>query len=249
MRGKPLLFLCGLLIGAVGMLLLMSGPLAVVKAECPSDTDRPCGNGDVNGDGTIDMSDPVYLLQYLFANGPDIVPLDPAPSDLFCLPCGPPLATGQIACYDDAGNPIDCSTLFFPGQDGFYQKGILLDGPFVDNGDGTVTDRRTGLLWQQESTAVEYSWSEALHYCEDLELGGHTDWRLPNVRELLSIVDYDRPDSLIDPILSGTLAGRCWSSSTGINMTFAAWSLAYNGVLGFSWKDGDEHVRAVRGGL
>lgn len=60
---------------------------------------------------------------------------------------------------------------------------------FTDNGDGTVTDKITGLMWQQSSFGPS-TWSQALAHCPTLTLGGHTDWRLPTRIELLSLVDY-----------------------------------------------------------
>jgi hypothetical protein len=80
---------------------------------------------------------------------------------------------------------------------------------FVDNGDGTISDLATGLMWQQADDAVARNWEEALAYSEDLELFGHSDWRLPNAKELQSIVDYTRSpqttaSAAIDPIFTTT---------------------------------------------
>ncbi len=80
---------------------------------------------------------------------------------------------------------------------------------FVDNGDGTVTDLATGLTWQRSDDGTGRNWGQALAYAEGLTLAGHTDWRLPNAKELQSIVDYTRsPDTsssaAIDPILECT---------------------------------------------
>jgi hypothetical protein len=76
---------------------------------------------------------------------------------------------------------------------------------FVDNGDGTITDNATGLTWQKADSGRGMNWSQALAYAENLDLAGQTDWRLPNAKELQSIVDYTRcPDvtdsAAIDPI-------------------------------------------------
>jgi len=60
-----------------------------------------------------------------------------------------------------------------------------------DNGDGTVSDLATGLTWQQSDDGQTRHWGEALAYCENLELAETDDWRLPNVKELQSIVNYD----------------------------------------------------------
>ncbi len=80
---------------------------------------------------------------------------------------------------------------------------------FADNGDGTVTDNATGLMWTQADSGSGMNWQDALAYAESLTTGGHTDWRLPNAKELQSIIDYTRsPDTTgsaaIDPALSCT---------------------------------------------
>lgn len=70
---------------------------------------------------------------------------------------------------------------------------------FADNGNGTVTDKVTGLMWQQKIDYKLYEWVEAIQHCENLELAGHGDWRLPNVKEGVSIIDYNRHSPTIDP--------------------------------------------------
>jgi hypothetical protein len=80
---------------------------------------------------------------------------------------------------------------------------------FVDNGDGTITDLATGLMWQQADSGAGLNWKDALAYAENLTLAGHDDWRLPNAKELQSIVDYTRsPDTTssaaIDPLFHVT---------------------------------------------
>lgn len=80
----------------------------------------------------------------------------------------------------------------------------------VDNGDGTVTDYATGLMWQRADNGKLYDWKDALAYADTLSLAGYTDWYLPNAKELESIVDYDRSPSYtnsptISPLLECTL--------------------------------------------
>ncbi len=80
---------------------------------------------------------------------------------------------------------------------------------FVDNGDGTITDNATGLMWQQADDGTARDWEESLEYAEGLELAGHDDWRLPSIKELQSIVDYTRSPAttsspVIDPLFSCT---------------------------------------------
>jgi len=104
---------------------------------------------------------------------------------------------------------------------------------FVDNGDGTVTDVGTGLVWQQDDDGQGRDWEQALAYGEDLTLAGCEDWRLPNAKELQSIVDYTRsPDTsgsaAIDPVFDAPLisveGGETdypfyWTSTTHANWT------------------------------
>ncbi len=80
---------------------------------------------------------------------------------------------------------------------------------FVDNGDGTITDNATGLMWQQADDGNPRDWQNALSYCENLSLASHSDWRLPNAKELHSILDYSRSPQTtnspaIDPLFSCT---------------------------------------------
>ncbi|MFO6446118.1 DUF1566 domain-containing protein [Erythrobacter sp. NE805] len=81
-------------------------------------------------------------------------------------------------------------------------------------GEQTISDRATGLMWQRRDDGRMRSWAEALAYCNGLTLGGAKDWRLPNAKELHSIVDYTRSPA-IDPrfVLSDT-AAYLWSSTT-----------------------------------
>ena len=104
---------------------------------------------------------------------------------------------------------------------------------FVDNGDGTITDHAAGLMWQQADSPDGMNWEDALAYAEGLELGGYRDWRLPNAKELQSILDYTRsPDTTssaaIDPLFSCSIITNLdaqtdypfyWSSTTHLSST------------------------------
>jgi len=74
---------------------------------------------------------------------------------------------------------------------------------FVDNGDGTVSDLATGLMWQQADNGTAMDWPAALAYAEQATTGGYTDWRLPNVKELQSIVDYRYSPSAVNAAEQG----------------------------------------------
>lgn len=76
---------------------------------------------------------------------------------------------------------------------------------FLDNGDGTISDLASGLMWQKADDGNSRNWLEALLYAENLDFAGYNDWRLPSAKELQSIVDYNRcPDvtnsPAIDPV-------------------------------------------------
>ncbi len=72
-----------------------------------------------------------------------------------------------------------------------------LAAKFTDNGNGTVSDAETNLMWQQAEPGVK-KWDEAMKYCEDLSLAGHDDWRLPKIDELLTIVDNKLVQPAVD---------------------------------------------------
>lgn len=74
---------------------------------------------------------------------------------------------------------------------------------FIDNGDGTITDYATGLMWQKADDGIGKDWEEALSYSENLKLAAYSDWRLPNAKELQSIVDYSRsPQNTDSPAIN-----------------------------------------------
>ena len=144
------------------------------------------------------------------------------------------------------------------GQDGFYTTECPSGGRFVDNGDGTVTDNCTGLMWQKGTADVNgdgqstvrdnVPWCDALAYCENLSFADHDDWRLPNVRELQSIVDYGRVQPSIDPVF-GALPSFYWSSTSYADYPALAWLVVFGyGHVAVDSKVYVYPVRAVRTG-
>lgn len=122
-------------------------------------------------------------------------------------------------------------------------------GYFKDNLDGTISDTRTGLTWQQSRQPA--TWEGALSYCQELNLAGHADWRLPNVRELETIVDDSRYDPALPPSLScSSCSWSFWSSSTRVLSPQSAWQVHFfNGdVLYDGLKTEATYFRCVRGG-
>ena len=88
----------------------------------------------------------------------------------------------------------------------------------VDNGNGTVTDNATELTWQQVHDYHAKSWVSALSYCEGLSLGGNSGWRVPNIKELDSLVDEQRKSYAINlGFFPNTPPTDFWSSTTFVN--------------------------------
>jgi len=125
----------------------------------------------------------------------------------------------------------------------------MVDSPsYTDNGDGTVTDSGTGLVWQQAVPTTTYAQTAALAYCAGLSLGGYTDWRLPSYVELLSIVDFSAYNPSINAaVFPGTPAGYFWSSTLYAGASGDAWNVyfvdgnAFNDVVSLAY-----YVRCVR---
>ena len=130
---------------------------------------------------------------------------------------------------------------------------------FHDNGDGTISDNATGLMWMQNDNGIGLTWKDALSYAENFRYGGYSDWRLPDTKELQSIVDYTRSpaktnSASINPIFNCTQikneAGNkdypwYWSSTTftsgsptkGASAIYICFgrAMGYFGILG--WTD------------
>lgn len=121
---------------------------------------------------------------------------------------------------------------------------------FKDNGDGTVTDNCTGLIWQQSQNSTTLTWEEALVYASGLSLAGKSDWRVPNIKELQSLND----EKLYMPSFNRSFfpkisAGNFWSSTSQVNSPARAWDLNVDyGIVSYSDKSFKENVLCVRGG-
>lgn len=125
--------------------------------------------------------------------------------------------------------------------------GYAYAGNFSDNGDGTVTDNDTGLMWQQEDDDTLRIWQQALDYCNGLLYAGYADWRLPDVKELESLTD----DTIYNPAINTTVfpntTSKYWSSTTSTNDTFRAWSVGFS--IGSVYNDDKtygNYVKCVR---
>ena len=167
--------------------------------------------------------------------------------------------TGQTSCWDVSGNPISCTGT---GQDGELQEGLPASGSrFTDNGDGTITDNATGLMWDKCSngqsasdcsggSANQLDWPTALMTCQADTTGGHSGWRLPNRNELISITNLENISPAIDTtFFPSTQSDDYWSSSTGQDAGGYnnAWLVNFdNGGVDANDKTGTGYVRCVR---
>ncbi|CAK0745438.1 List-Bact-rpt repeat protein [Gammaproteobacteria bacterium] len=138
--------------------------------------------------------------------------------------------------------------------------GIVPFASLFSNGDGTVTDNSTGLMWAQCSEgqsgsgcvgdASSMSWGDALTAAKNSRLGGYSDWRLPNIKELLSIVDYSVYGPSIDrAIFPNTPSSSFWSSAPHASTSVYAWIVSFfNGYARNYSRSSGFAVRLARGG-
>jgi hypothetical protein len=131
---------------------------------------------------------------------------------------------------------------------------------FTDNNDGTVTDRKSNLIWQKCSmgqnndaactgSATTATWANAMTYCNGLTLAGKI-WRLPSVNELESIVDESKSNLTIDTVsFPATVAVNYWSSSTHVPYsTSNAWYVTFNFAFDmYASKASIAYVRCATG--
>ena len=183
------------------------------------------------------------------------------------LATGQRLETGETACYDATGTAIACAGT---GQDGDVLAGLTRS--YVDGGDGTITDTRTGLVWEKlcddggvHDKDAFRTWAQAFAKVATLNgaaFAGHTDWRLPNVNELQSLPDYGALLPAVTPEFNTGCAAGCtvltcscttsnfyWTSTTVAANKANAWIVGFDGgAVGAGSKASSYYVRAVRGG-
>jgi hypothetical protein len=155
------------------------------------------------------------------------------------------------------GNHLKTETISAGGSKKFHarcvretQSSVTITARFLDNSDGTVLDRLTDLTWEKAISQTAQTWENAILYCEGLNLGGNTDWRLPNVKEIRSLSDENKVQpSVNNTIFTGVIITKYWSSTSLPNQTTKAWYLDNNfGITTFDVKTATHSVWAVRGG-
>lgn len=233
----------------------------------------------MDGSGTLSAADALRTLKAAVGQ----------PIELLCQCSGessgatsPPLKTGQTDCWYYNGQIWPCAGM---GQDGELQKGTPRS--FTDNGNGTITDNASGLMWEKLSNdesihdyGAIYEGRDAWQKIAQLnttQFAGYGDWRLPNINELLTLVNYGSGRGGNDYLPPGTFAvfnegctfgctvktcsctnpARYWSSttyhyrSTGplTPTTAETWVVDFwDGRTAWSTKTFTAAIRAVRGG-
>jgi hypothetical protein len=152
-----------LLVNALALLSMLS--VRVVPAEGGRGAgDTAVGNGDVNCDGRIDLSDPVYMLSYLFQNGPELCAIAQEPELLARIE----VLEREV---EELKNPCEARA-----------------DRFSDNGDGTLTDDCTGLMWGAANSDHRGPFEEAQAAANSSTVGGFEDWRLATIDELIRLM-------------------------------------------------------------
>ena len=153
------------------------------------------------------------------------------------------------------GNHPKTETISAGGNKKFHARAVrnpitpvVVQTRFTDNGNGTITDNMTNLIWEKTPFADTLNWEQSLIYANTLTLTGKTDWRLPNIKELQSIND----ETLINPSLNTnyfniTSAKKYWSSTTLPNQTSNAWYMYTQfGITTFDAKTTKHNLICVR---
>ncbi len=223
--------------------------------------------GDLNCDNAVEITELITAVSSALSGCPALVSPTPTPTvgsgGMQQFP-----ATGQTTCWDTAGNVVPCTGT---GQDGDTQAGSLA---YTDNGDGTIGDLNTHLMWEKLShdgsihdTDNEYTWMDALKTklatLNEASFAGYSDWRLPNIKELESILNLQNYSPATSTIFNTGCSGGCtltgcsctesygyWSSTTFGSSPGDAWFVNFgNGNVSHNRKTYYFYARAVRGGL
>ena len=118
-----------------------------------------------------------------------------------------------------------------------------LNADFIRDGSKEVVlDTKTNLMWQDniDTKTITKNWSDAIDYCENLTLGGYSDWYLPNINELRSLTSKNY-DPAIDPAFKNVVSDIYWSSTTKESCTCMAWDVDFED--GYA-ANGEEFVKS-----
>jgi len=195
-----------------------------------------------NGDKTFNIPDGYYSGKTATANDPNL-----KASNIYR---GIPIF-GVTGTLNPSGIPKTGQTVEYDFQDdGSMEMGVSWPNPrFTDNGDGTVTDHLTDLIWLKNARCSDVpmsggsiffgfwwqaiSWASKVEdpYCGLTDGSNASDWRLPNVRELQSLVDYSRVNPALPsghPFINVQTNSAYWSSTTNGNLSTWAWAVKFD---------------------
>lgn len=169
-------------------------------------------------------------------------------------PPAPLWKTGQTACYDTTGIAIDC---LGKGQDGETQAGAAWPGQRFTALGECVADNLTGLMWagNADQPGGALSWQDALNHVAAINSGaglcGHTDWHLPNRKELHSLNDFSQsiPALPVNHPFTNVQSAFYWSSTSAAPVPAMAWIVSMrNGEAPYSNKTSTYYAWPVRRG-
>ena len=158
------------------------------------------------------------------------------------------------------------TTARLTGDDGTHQagwwKGLTVSGNKTRFDarsielDDIVIDRATGLVWPKDLSddggvgGSQEVWGDMIDYANALNFGGFTDWRLPNVKELFSLLDFSFGASLWPSVFDSVINYYYWTSTTDVNNVLKAYAIHLNtGLIAVGVKDTDVYYALfVRGG-
>ena len=147
----------------------------------------------------------------------------------------PPLLALSLGLSAGAAQAVSCqNNIPASNPDNIYTVDTV-------DGDRTVTDTRTGLMWKQclegqnwvgntcTGPGTNMNWADALSTAEEASFAGHSDWRLPNLKELRSLVEECKTDpSINDAVFPGTPSSDVWSGSPNAYYSYLAWLVYFN---------------------
>ncbi len=164
------------------------------------------------------------------------------------------ICTGQALCYDD-NEQIECpASGDFYGQDGNHSGTDYCFIRQLTADTDVVTDLQTGLMWEKYE-AVEgsvcdqgCSFEDAVDYCKDLVIDSYSDWRLPSINELETIIDFSRTDPSVFPVFDSFSSLWFWSSTQSASDSEEAWYIHFKaGYAATTSKSYFPRVKCVRG--
>lgn len=168
-------------------------------------------------------------------------------------------STTKVWCTNSGGgigNHPKIETVSAGGTKKFHARAVrnitsptTIANHFTDNGDGTITDNLTQLIWQKIPNANLFTWEQAISYAEGLTIGTNSDWRLPNIKELQSINnELTTNPSVFAPYFSSVGVHNYWSSTSLPNQTTKAWYWNTQfGITTYDLKTNTNYVICVRG--